>query len=99
MRMRLCYQDCHEAGLSYYIMMHMYNLLRPLQLFYFHLWPIYWLSRVDSSVSMRRALRLSRPEVKTQFRWKISFAERVALMTVGNVLSTCHLPAFTSHPC
>jgi hypothetical protein len=34
-----CYLDCLDAGLCYY-------LLRPLQLFYFHLCPIYWLSLV-----------------------------------------------------
>jgi hypothetical protein len=42
MRMRLCYLDCHEAGLCCYLVIHIENLLRPLQLFYFQLWPIYW---------------------------------------------------------
>jgi hypothetical protein len=45
-RMRVCYLDCHEAGLCCYLVIHTENLLRPLQLFYFHLWPIYWLSVV-----------------------------------------------------
>jgi hypothetical protein len=27
-----------------FLMIHIENLLRPLQLFYFHLWPVYWLS-------------------------------------------------------
>jgi hypothetical protein len=45
MRMRVCYLDCHEAGLCCYLVIHIENLLRPLQLFYFHFWPIYWLSR------------------------------------------------------
>jgi hypothetical protein len=31
--------DCHEAGLCCYLVIHMENLLRPLQLLYFHLWP------------------------------------------------------------
>jgi hypothetical protein len=44
MNMRVCYLDCHEAGLCCYLVIHIENLLRPLQLFYFHLWPIYWLS-------------------------------------------------------
>jgi hypothetical protein len=43
MRMRVCYLDRHEAGLCCYLVIHIENLLRPLQLFYFHLWPIYWL--------------------------------------------------------
>jgi hypothetical protein len=30
--------------------MHIENLFRPLQLFFFHLWPIYWLSLVKSSM-------------------------------------------------
>jgi hypothetical protein len=46
MRMRICYLDCREAGLWRYIVMHIGNLLRPLQLFYFHLWHIYWFSLI-----------------------------------------------------
>jgi hypothetical protein len=44
MRMRVCYLGCHAAGLCCYLAIHIENLLRPLRLFYFHLWPIYWLS-------------------------------------------------------
>jgi hypothetical protein len=46
-RMRVCYLDCHEAGLCRCLVIHIETLLRPLQLFYFHLWPIYWLSLVS----------------------------------------------------
>jgi hypothetical protein len=46
MRMRVCYLDSHEGGLCCYLVIHIETLLRPLQLFYFHLWPIYWLSLV-----------------------------------------------------
>jgi hypothetical protein len=42
-RMRVCCLDCHEAGLCCYLVIHIENLLRPLQLFHFHLCPIYWL--------------------------------------------------------
>jgi hypothetical protein len=42
MSMRLCYLDCHEAGGCCYLVIHIENVLRPLQLFYIHLWPIYW---------------------------------------------------------
>jgi hypothetical protein len=45
MSMRVCYVDCHETGLCCYLVMHIENLLRPLQLLYFHFWPIYWLPR------------------------------------------------------
>jgi hypothetical protein len=37
---------CHEAGLCCYLVIHIENLLHPLQLFYFRLWPLYWLSLV-----------------------------------------------------
>jgi hypothetical protein len=46
MRMRINYLDCHEAGLCCYLVIHIENLLRPLQLFCLHLWSIYWLSLV-----------------------------------------------------
>jgi hypothetical protein len=46
MCMHICYLDCHEAGLCCYLVIHIENLLRPLQLFYFHFWPIYWLSLI-----------------------------------------------------
>jgi hypothetical protein len=39
MRMRVCYLDCHEAGLCCYLVIPIENQLHPLQLFYFHLWP------------------------------------------------------------
>jgi hypothetical protein len=45
LRICVCYLDCHEAGLCCcYLVIHIENLLRPFGLFYFHLWPIYWLS-------------------------------------------------------
>jgi hypothetical protein len=46
MSMRLCYLDCHEAGLCCYLVMHIETQLHSLQLFYFHLRSIYWLSFV-----------------------------------------------------
>jgi hypothetical protein len=46
MHMRVWYLDCHEAGLCCFLVIHTENLLHPLQLFYFQLWPIYWLSLV-----------------------------------------------------
>jgi hypothetical protein len=36
----------HETGLCCYLVIRIENLLRPLQLFYFQLWSIYWLSLV-----------------------------------------------------
>jgi hypothetical protein len=41
--MRVCYLDCYEAGLGCYILILIDNLLRSLQMLYFHLCPIYWL--------------------------------------------------------
>jgi hypothetical protein len=52
-RMRVCYLDCHEAGLCCYLVIQIENLLRPLQLFYFHLWPIYWLPSITAPWGMR----------------------------------------------
>jgi hypothetical protein len=45
MRMHVCYLDFHEAWLCCYLVIYI-EKLRPLQLFYFHLWPIYWLSLI-----------------------------------------------------
>jgi hypothetical protein len=33
MRMRVCYVDCHEAGLRCYLVIYLEKILRPLQLF------------------------------------------------------------------
>jgi hypothetical protein len=41
MRMRICYLNCHDAGLCCYLVIHIEDLWCPLQLFYFHLWLIY----------------------------------------------------------
>jgi hypothetical protein len=46
MHMRVCYLHSHEDGLCCYLVIHIEDLLRPLQSFYLHLWPIYWLSLV-----------------------------------------------------
>jgi hypothetical protein len=46
MRMPICYVDYHETGLCCYLVISIENLLRPLQLFHFHLGPIYRLSLV-----------------------------------------------------
>jgi hypothetical protein len=44
MRMHFCYLDCHEAGLCCYLVIHLENLFRLLQLFYFHLCHTYLLT-------------------------------------------------------
>jgi hypothetical protein len=57
MSMRVCYLDCHEAGLCYYLVIHTVNPLRPIQLFYFHLWPIfliYLVAKHEDSASVSR---------------------------------------------
>jgi hypothetical protein len=53
MRMRVCYLNCHEAWLCCYLLIHTENLLRPLELLYFQLWPIYWLSLVLCDISVQ----------------------------------------------
>jgi hypothetical protein len=46
MCMHICNLGCHEAGLCCHLVIHRENRLCPLQIFYFHLWPIYWLSLI-----------------------------------------------------
>jgi hypothetical protein len=41
MRMCVSHGDCHEAGLCCYLVIHIGNVLSPLQLYYFRLWPIF----------------------------------------------------------
>jgi hypothetical protein len=41
MCLHICHLDCHEVGVCCYLVIHIENLLHPLQLFNFHLWPIY----------------------------------------------------------
>jgi hypothetical protein len=47
MFMRFCHVGCREPGLCCYQLIHIETYYRPLQLFYFHSWPIYWRSPVD----------------------------------------------------
>jgi hypothetical protein len=58
MRMCVCYLqlDCHEAGLCCYLVIH----IETLQLFYFHLWPVYCLSLVFESNRFQHIHQLSR---------------------------------------
>jgi hypothetical protein len=56
MRMRVCYLDCNEDGQCCYLVINIEKVLRPLQLFYFHLWPIYYLSFVKISVLNEKEL-------------------------------------------
>jgi hypothetical protein len=46
MSIRFVYPGYHDSGLCCYLVIHTENLLRPSQLFYFHLWHIYCLSFV-----------------------------------------------------
>jgi hypothetical protein len=41
MHILICYLDSHEAGLCCYLVIHIENLLYPLDVVYFHLWPFY----------------------------------------------------------
>jgi hypothetical protein len=50
MRIHVCYLDFYEAVLCCHLVIHVENQLRPLQLFYFQLWPIYWLLLVRYEV-------------------------------------------------
>jgi hypothetical protein len=52
-RMRVCYLDCHEAGLCCHLVIHTENLLHPLHLLYFPLWPKYWLALVFRLIALK----------------------------------------------
>jgi hypothetical protein len=52
MCMRAYYLGGNAAGLCSYLAIHIETLLHPLQLFYFQLWPIYWLSFIFSEQSL-----------------------------------------------
>jgi hypothetical protein len=54
--MRVCYLDCHEAGMCCYLLTLIDNLIRPLELFYLRMRPIHWRSL---------ELRLAEPVWKT----------------------------------
>jgi hypothetical protein len=41
---------CASANLDCYLVIHIENLLRPLQRFCFHLWPIYWFSKLSTFI-------------------------------------------------
>jgi hypothetical protein len=55
----LRYLDCHKAGLCCYLVIHIENILRPLQMFSFHSPPIYWLSLVEQARLSQIALQIS----------------------------------------
>jgi hypothetical protein len=44
LHIRVCYQEYYDTRLCCYLVIHIENLFHPLQMFYFHLWPIYWLN-------------------------------------------------------
>jgi hypothetical protein len=62
-RMRVWYLECHEAGLCWYLVIHIENLLHLLQLSYFRLWPIYWFSLVYSAFHLTVANKILIPEI------------------------------------
>jgi hypothetical protein len=72
MWMCVCYLDCHKVGLCGYLVIHIETLWRSLQLFYFHLWSIYWLSLEFPWLTVKRSQvmeiqSLSVPE--SNMRW------------------------------
>jgi hypothetical protein len=71
MRMCICYLGSHEAGLCCYLVMHIQNL----QLFYFHLWPIYWLSLVHKRLVY--ICTLGRAIAEAVSHWLPTVANRV----------------------
>jgi hypothetical protein len=78
MRMRVLYLHCHEAGLCCYLAIHVENLLRTLQLFYFHLLPIYGLSLVN---------------ILRSLKWYIPFRISDKNVTrISHLFNACYIP-------
>jgi hypothetical protein len=77
MSMRFCYLDYHDSGLCCYILIHIENLLRPLQLLYFNLWPNYWFSLILITV-------------RTYLEWlQMQIMQQWVAVLEGN---QCHIP-------
>jgi hypothetical protein len=77
MHMCICYLDCHEVGLCCHLVIHIENLLHPLQLFYFHLWPIYWQpdkTNIYSETSILRCQILSFLRTHALYAWSRPYA-------------------------
>jgi hypothetical protein len=84
MRMFVCYLECHEAGLCCYLVIHIENLLRQLQLFYFHCdlftdSPSYWTWRMTEPY-----LQSPYIVVPTQGCHVISQTQRSSLLIFSN---------------
>jgi hypothetical protein len=94
MSMRVCYLHYREVGLCCYLVIHIESLLRPLQLFYFHSWSIYWLSLVYIDHATAKllfyVLQCSHTHTHThtcQFRSKLRFSciRRVLIYDCGDL--------------
>jgi hypothetical protein len=60
MGMRVCFLNCHAAGLFCYLDIHIEIILRPLRLFYFHLRNIYWHSLIYTDICNLKQLCYTR---------------------------------------
>jgi hypothetical protein len=114
MRMRVCFLDCHEAGLCCCLVIHIGgNLLRPLQPFYLHLWPIYWLSHVLFWFQLTIRIRGTMTEVSLTTRdflsvrlpaQTVTCPQKYIRQTVSLYLSVrlsifSYLSCLSIHPC
>jgi hypothetical protein len=80
MRMRVSYLGCLEAGPCCYLVIHIENVLRPLQMFYFHLWsiltlPLAWRSTVvklaDFDMNISYRIQLTNTSWLGGREWKV----------------------------
>jgi hypothetical protein len=90
MRMRVCYRDCHQAGLCCYLVIHIENLLHALQLFIsicilFTDFPSYVLG-----------LRFSRPEFSELQVFRLSELLHAECWTFSNVSANIVVAVFRS---
>jgi hypothetical protein len=108
MHMRICYLDCHEAAMCWYLVVHMGNLLHPLQLSYFYLWPFYWPSPLIIVSAHSQLLCIS--AIRRGYRWFVTRRYVVVcsdtLQCVGQLTRTPDIPLSptdwrhkTQYPC
>jgi hypothetical protein len=89
MRMSVWYLYCHEVGLCCYLVTHTERLLHPLQLFYFHLWPIYWLSLVCCHLSDEKGVRYIAEQRRQAFIMRLQTACSVTIKWLSCVSAVC----------
>jgi hypothetical protein len=97
MRMLVWYLYCHEARLCCYLLILIGNLLHPLQLFYFNLWPIYWLCLEIVSNVCREMVSVDYNSYKFAIKLFPQIFKFISLIFSETVVSNCLSKATVRH--